>query len=388
MKPMNTFYDTLQVSRSANDAALQAAFKTLCEKYHPDKDPGDLVGATPEMLQLSEAYAVLSDSDKRFAYDLSLTKREREMRAEEEAKAAKAASSMFPPIVMPPDFPELPDIPPLPTAPAATSVAATAAPHAPAAAPGTAKVQSTPVHHPSRTAPKFPPPASTSGSLDFAPTIMESSPSEKSGFVDTRPQGVAAPLQVCTVRETPVPVRGNAVVEWLRERPAALLGVVVLGIAVIALAPWMLRVFHMATQPAQPITPDIHPTYVEPPVEPALAASAVVPAGTPAVAAEAGVSNPAVPAVDAASAATATSAAVVAAAAATAAVSAPAKAARSPKRAVARKTKPAAPAKAPEPQAPSRPAEPEPAPPVYDPGGHSGFAPKCRWVTPVKWSCN
>ncbi|MBK9346488.1 MAG: DnaJ domain-containing protein [Burkholderiales bacterium] len=44
MKPMNTFYDTLQVSRSANDAALQAAFKTLCEKYHPDKDPGDLVG--------------------------------------------------------------------------------------------------------------------------------------------------------------------------------------------------------------------------------------------------------------------------------------------------------------------------------------------------------
>ena len=53
MKPMTTFYDTLQVSRSANDAALQAAFKTLCEKYNPDKDPGDLVGATPEMLQLS-----------------------------------------------------------------------------------------------------------------------------------------------------------------------------------------------------------------------------------------------------------------------------------------------------------------------------------------------
>ncbi|MBK9346077.1 MAG: J domain-containing protein [Burkholderiales bacterium] len=142
------FYDTLQVSRSANDAALQAAFKTLCEKYHPDKDPGDLVGATPEMLQLSEAYAVLSDSDKRFAYDLSLTKREREMRAEEEAKAAKAASSMFPPIVMPPDFPELPGIPPLPTAPRCHVRGGDCGTHAPAAAPGTAKVQSTPVHHP------------------------------------------------------------------------------------------------------------------------------------------------------------------------------------------------------------------------------------------------
>jgi len=50
MKPTYTFYDTLQVSRSANDAALLAAFKTLCEKHHPDKDPEDLSGATPEML--------------------------------------------------------------------------------------------------------------------------------------------------------------------------------------------------------------------------------------------------------------------------------------------------------------------------------------------------
>lgn len=360
MKPLNTFYDTLQVARSANDTVIQTAFKTLCAKYHPDQDPDDLEGATPEMRLLAEAYAVLSDSEKRFAYDLSLAKRERELRAEEEAKAAKAASTMFPPIEMPPDLPELPP------APAAMTTAATA--------PVPAKVSPSPVANPARVPPP-PSPSPARAPLDFAPTATEPPPSQQAAFADTQPQMEADPLQMCTVREAPLP--GNPVLEWLRERPAAMVGVLVLGIALVALAPWMLRVLHMATRSEQPITPDLQPTYVEPPLVPVSAPAVVVPPALPEVA----TAEPApAPAADAATAAAAVAGANAAAE--------PSKAVRSPKRAPASRAKPAVAKKALEPETPARPTEPAPAAPVLDPGGHSGFAPKCRWVTPVKWSCD
>lgn len=360
MKPLNTYYDILQVSRSANDTVLQAAFKTLCDKYHPDKDPDDLTGATPEMVQLSEAYAVLSDSEKRFAYDLSLTKRERELRAEEEAKAAKAASGMFfPPIEMPPDLPEPPSAPAAASGPAPAKAVPPAAAHAPRS------------HAPAAAAAREP--------LDFAPTTVEPLPSEQAGFADTQPQSEAEPAAPVAARRpiVPAPVRGHPAVEWLRERPAALVAALLMGVAVVALAPWMLRVVHVATQSDAPvITPDLQPTYVEPPVAPAPVEVASAPLEPAAVAADSGVSEPAAALVGAA------------AVAAAAQVAEPPPAARSAKRVV-KKTKTTVVAKkAPEPEAPARAPEPAPAPPVLDPGGHSGFAPKCRWVTPVKWSCD
>lgn len=358
MKPLNTHYDTLQVPRKANDAALQTAFKTLCEQYHPDKDPDDLAGASPEMRALSEAYAVLSDSDKRFAYDLSLTKREREMRAEEEERAAKAAASMFPPIVMP-DLPA-PE-PAAASAPSQSSPAVVA--HVPAQPTPAREHQTARVMAPGARAKR---PAAD----DFAPTTADLSLAQKSGFADTQPQLAADAVQLSAARDKAVYVPGHPAVEWLRERPAAMLGVLVLAIAVVALAPWMLRMLHMLTQPKTPvITPDLHPTYVEPAAVTAPVASAPLPAEVAAVASQAGASEP-VGAPDAA-----------------AAVAEPPKPARNPKR-VTTKARPAVANKAPEPATPAKAPEPAPAPPVLDPGGHSGFAPKCRWVTPVKWSCD
>lgn len=351
MKPLNTFYDTLQVPRSANDAVIKAAFKALCAQHHPDKSPDDLEGATPEMRLLSEAYAVLSDSEKRFAYDLSLTKREREMRTEEEAKAAKAASMMFPPIVMPSDLPELPAAPVPQPASATVLVPAAMA----ASSPAPAKVQpppAPPLRRPAKRAP---------GALDFEPTTVELPPGEQSGFADTQPQVAADPLQVCSVREAAVPVPGHPAVEWLRERPVALLGVLVLGIALVALAPWALHVFHLATQSKAPVIQDLQPTYVEPPLT-----------NTPAIP---------LPAAVAPEAAAPEPAAVVAD------VAESPKAAHNPKRVQASRAKAVMARKGPEPEAPARAPEPAPAPPVLDAGGHSGFAPKCRWVTPTKWSC-
>ena len=271
------------------------------------------------------------------------------------AAAAKAASMMFPPIEMPPDLPEVPTAPVL--KPASATVPVPAAVAAPSPAP--AKVQPPPVSPPRRPAKRAP------GALDFEPTRVELPPGEQSGFADTQPQVEADPLQVCTVREVAAPVPGHPAVEWLRERPVALLGVLVLGIALVALAPLALRVFHVATQSKAPVIEDLHPTYVEPTPAPA----ATAPPEIPGVAAEASASEPVAPV------------------AAVADTTEPPKAARSPKRAVTSKPKVAVARKAPETEAPARAPEPAPAPPVLDPGGHSGFAPKCRWVTPTKWSC-
>jgi len=62
------YYEVLGVSKEADDAALKKAYRALAKKYHPDMNPGD---ETAEKLfkEASEAYAVLSDPEKRRQYD-------------------------------------------------------------------------------------------------------------------------------------------------------------------------------------------------------------------------------------------------------------------------------------------------------------------------------
>jgi molecular chaperone DnaJ len=62
------YYDLLGVERGANDAALKSAFRKKAMQYHPDKNPGD-ASAEAKFKDLNEAYSVLSDSQKRGAYD-------------------------------------------------------------------------------------------------------------------------------------------------------------------------------------------------------------------------------------------------------------------------------------------------------------------------------
>lgn len=62
------YYELLGVERSASGDDLKRAYKTLAIKYHPDKNPGDH-SAEEQFKRVSEAYAVLSDSDKRRRYD-------------------------------------------------------------------------------------------------------------------------------------------------------------------------------------------------------------------------------------------------------------------------------------------------------------------------------
>ena len=62
------YYGVLGVSRDADDAALKKAYRNLAPRYHPDRNPGDKK-AEERFKEISEAYAVLSDPDKRAQYD-------------------------------------------------------------------------------------------------------------------------------------------------------------------------------------------------------------------------------------------------------------------------------------------------------------------------------
>ena len=62
------YYEVLGVGRDADDAAIKKAYRALAKKYHPDMNPGDQE-AEKKFKEASEAYAVLSDADKRRQYD-------------------------------------------------------------------------------------------------------------------------------------------------------------------------------------------------------------------------------------------------------------------------------------------------------------------------------
>jgi len=62
------YYEILGVEKNADDAALKKAYRALAKKYHPDMNPGD-AEAEKKFKEASEAYAILSDPEKRRQYD-------------------------------------------------------------------------------------------------------------------------------------------------------------------------------------------------------------------------------------------------------------------------------------------------------------------------------
>ena len=62
------YYEVLGISKTADDAEIKKAYRVLAKKYHPDMNPGD-AEAEKKFKEASEAYAVLSDPEKRRQYD-------------------------------------------------------------------------------------------------------------------------------------------------------------------------------------------------------------------------------------------------------------------------------------------------------------------------------
>src|SRR5512133_1184563 len=71
-----TYYDILRVSRGAAPEGVRRAYRSLAQRYHPDKLQGR-AEAVRVMAALNEAYAVLSDPDQRARYDRAITRASR-----------------------------------------------------------------------------------------------------------------------------------------------------------------------------------------------------------------------------------------------------------------------------------------------------------------------
>lgn len=76
MAKIHTHYDNLKVARNAPPEVIRAAYKTLSQRYHPDRHPGD-AAATRTFQIIHAAYEVLSDPVKRKEHDEWIEKAEK-----------------------------------------------------------------------------------------------------------------------------------------------------------------------------------------------------------------------------------------------------------------------------------------------------------------------
>src|SRR5690606_18739667 len=68
MSEKRDYYEVLEVSREASDDDIRRAYRKLALKHHPDRNQGD-ASAEAKFKEATEAYSVLSDAEKRAAYD-------------------------------------------------------------------------------------------------------------------------------------------------------------------------------------------------------------------------------------------------------------------------------------------------------------------------------
>jgi curved DNA-binding protein CbpA len=90
-----SYYEILGVPRNAGELEIKAAYHRLARKYHPDKAAGPQEAASmeAEFSQISTAYNVLKDKDKRAAYDQTMEQRQAAAQTNVSPKSAGPSSS-------------------------------------------------------------------------------------------------------------------------------------------------------------------------------------------------------------------------------------------------------------------------------------------------------
>ena len=81
MPRIHTHYDNLKVTRNAPPEVIRAAYKTLCQKFHPDRNPGNKEAANTFLI-IRSAYETLSDPVKREEHDAWIAAAESKHHAE------------------------------------------------------------------------------------------------------------------------------------------------------------------------------------------------------------------------------------------------------------------------------------------------------------------
>ena len=98
--PGHDYYEVLHVPPHASDEEIQSAYRALAKRYHPDTD---LPSASVEMMKLiNEAYATLSDGERRRRYDARrLKNRPRKVHRGERRRAADRSLDLAPGLTLP-----------------------------------------------------------------------------------------------------------------------------------------------------------------------------------------------------------------------------------------------------------------------------------------------
>jgi hypothetical protein len=86
-----THYQVLEVAENASPEVLKAAYKSLMQRLHPDKNPGDAM-ASARAARLARAYEILSDPVRRAAYDAEIRQGRADLAAPQMRTPARAAT--------------------------------------------------------------------------------------------------------------------------------------------------------------------------------------------------------------------------------------------------------------------------------------------------------
>ena len=106
MANFRNHYEDLKISRNASKAEIHSAYRTLAQKHHPDRNPGDRENAVKIMQLINVAYDVLSDPIRRQEHDDLIRRIESEQesrkRAARQKNNSKQGTPPLPPIILSP----------------------------------------------------------------------------------------------------------------------------------------------------------------------------------------------------------------------------------------------------------------------------------------------